>query len=94
MADLQDDQIVRIPNGVGLGRFSPPRTLSEDKTCYRLLFLERLDPHEGLFMLLEGLAEVAPRFPGTWLLIAGDGARAAALHALAAGLGLTAGSSF
>jgi phosphatidylinositol alpha-mannosyltransferase len=60
-----------IPNGVDLETFHPNGAVRGGAP--RLLFLGRLDPRNGLGTVLEALPRVLDRFPGTELVVAGDG---------------------
>jgi len=60
-----------IPNGVDLHTFHPNGAVRGGAP--RLLFLGRLDPRNGLGTVIAALPRVLDRFPGTELVVAGDG---------------------
>jgi phosphatidylinositol alpha-mannosyltransferase len=64
-----------IPNGVDTRRFSPnvPRLERFDQSKMNLFFLGRLDPRNGLSLMLRAFGIVKSEFPEVRLIIAGDG---------------------
>jgi len=64
-----------IPNGVHLGVFHPNgrRPADAARGTPELLFLARLEPRNGLGTLLDAMPRILARFPGTRLMVAGDG---------------------
>ena len=64
-----------IPNGVDVENFRPNgrRPDSAPPRHPRLLFLGRLDPRNGLENLLAAMPFILGRYPGTQLIVAGDG---------------------
>jgi phosphatidylinositol alpha-mannosyltransferase len=64
-----------IPNGVDLEAFQPDGRRPEDalRRGPRLLFLGRLEPRNGLDVLLAAMPRILARYPATTLTIAGDG---------------------
>ncbi len=64
-----------IPNGVNTSEFNPrtPRLPQFDDGKFNLLFLGRLDPRNGLPLMMQAFSLVRSRFPDVRLIIAGDG---------------------
>jgi phosphatidyl-myo-inositol alpha-mannosyltransferase len=64
-----------IPNGVNTSEFSPeiPRFPHFNDGKKNLLFLGRLDPRNGLSLMLQAFALIKSRFPEVRLIIVGDG---------------------
>ncbi len=64
-----------IPNGVNTTFFQPNgrRPIDALRRGPRLLFLGRLEPRNGLNVLLEAMPQVLQRFPNAVLTVAGDG---------------------
>ncbi len=64
-----------IPNGVDVRQFDPaiPRLPRFDDGKMNLLFLGRLDPRNGLALMIEVFRLVKARFPAVRLIIVGDG---------------------
>ena len=78
--------IVRtLPNAVRL--HDPPPSLAPDAPV-RILFAGRIGARKGTFELLRAFARIAPKYPRTTLVCAGDG-EADQLRALAAQLHVT-----
>ncbi len=88
-AGFASDKVVRIPNGVDIGRFTPAEELRPANAARSVLFLGRLDAQKGVGTLLQAWGEVAARLPETTLTLAGDGPEASTLRAVAAQFGLT-----
>lgn len=74
-----------IPNAVDLLRFAPPAAQTQ---TLKVVFVGRLVPVKGLPVLLDAWREVAARFAGARLAIAGDGVERAALVEQARALGI------
>lgn len=64
-----------IPNGVNTTFFQPNgrRPIDALRRGPRLLFLGRLEPRNGLNVLLEAMPQILRRFPNAVLTVAGDG---------------------
>jgi phosphatidylinositol alpha-mannosyltransferase len=64
-----------IPNGVDTRRFSPKVLRLErfDQSKMNLFFLGRLDPRNGLSLMLQAFSILKSEFPRVRLIIAGDG---------------------
>ena len=64
-----------IPNGVNTTFFQPNgrRPIDALRRGPRLLFLGRLEPRNGLNVLLEAMPQILQRFPNAVLTVAGDG---------------------
>ncbi len=64
-----------IPNGVDVSEFNPavPRLPRFDGGKMNLLFLGRLDPRNGLALMIEAFRLVKAKFPSVRLIIVGDG---------------------
>ena len=64
-----------IPNGVDVERFQPNGRHPGDALTRgpRLLFLGRLEPRNNLNTVLRAMPDIIARYPGTRLLVAGDG---------------------
>jgi phosphatidylinositol alpha-mannosyltransferase len=64
-----------IPNGVDLTAFRPDGRLPQDalRRGPRLLFLGRLEPRNGLELVLAAMPRILARFPTATLTVAGDG---------------------
>jgi len=64
-----------IPNGVDTDFFQPNGRRPGDAlaTGPRLLFLGRIEPRNGLGLVLDALPRILERFPNTRLTVAGDG---------------------
>lgn len=82
-----------IPNGVNTAYFQPNgrRPIDALRRGPRLLFLGRLEPRNGLNVLLEAMPLVLRRFPNATLTVAGDGPWRGYYERRARGLGLTGG---
>jgi glycosyltransferase involved in cell wall biosynthesis len=65
-------RIARIPIGVDLEMFRPA-TAPRDDGEVRLLFARRLEPKNGVALLLRAFAELHARLPRLRLWVAGDG---------------------
>jgi glycosyltransferase involved in cell wall biosynthesis len=86
-------RIVRIPNAVDTGRFSPVRDRSGARGRLGLpgpvvSFMGRLDPQKGVDNLLQAWAEVLPGQPDATLQIVGTGPRGAEYRRTAETLGI------
>lgn len=79
-----------IPNGVNTTFFQPNgrRPIDALRRGPRLLFLGRLEPRNGLNVLLEAMPHVLRRFPNAVLSVAGDGPWRGYYERRARGLGL------
>jgi len=64
-----------IPNGVNISEFNPdvPRLPQFDDEKKNLLFLGRLDPRNGLALMIQAFGIVRSRYPGVRLIIVGAG---------------------
>jgi phosphatidyl-myo-inositol alpha-mannosyltransferase len=64
-----------IPNGVNTSEFSPdiPKFPHFNDGKKNLLFLGRLDPRNGLHLMLQAFSLVKSKFPEVRLIIVGDG---------------------
>ena len=62
-----------IPNGVDTGFFRPAPERDARPRSPALLFLGRLDPRNGLDIVLDAMARVLERRPDARLTVAGDG---------------------
>lgn len=64
-----------IPNGVNTSFFQPNgrRPIDALRRGPRLLFLGRLEPRNGLNVLLEAMPHILRRYPNASLTVAGDG---------------------
>jgi glycosyltransferase involved in cell wall biosynthesis len=87
------DRIVRIPNGVDVDRFFPPRDPDAARERVGLapesvLFLGRLEAQKGLDGALQAWSQVARRRAGAQLVLAGEGPARADLEAQSQRLGL------
>lgn len=82
-----------IPNGVNTTFFQPNgrRPIDALRRGPRLLFLGRLEPRNGLNVLLEAMPQVLRRFPNAVLTVAGDGPWRGYYERRARALGLGAG---
>ncbi|HXJ31561.1 MAG TPA: glycosyltransferase family 4 protein [Gemmatimonadales bacterium] len=82
-----------IPNGVNTTFFQPNgrRPIDALRRGPRLLFLGRLEPRNGLNVLLEAMPLILQRFPNAVLTIAGDGPWRGYYERRARGLGLGEG---
>ena len=82
-----------IPNGVNTTFFQPNgrRPIDALRRGPRLLFLGRLEPRNGLNVLLEAMPHVLRRFPNAVLSVAGDGPWRGYYERRARGLGLMEG---
>lgn len=83
-----------IPNGVNTTFFQPNgrRAIDALKRGPRLLFLGRLEPRNGLTVLLEAMPHILRRFPNAVLTVAGDGPWRGHYERRARGLGLGEGT--
>jgi phosphatidyl-myo-inositol alpha-mannosyltransferase len=81
-----------IPNGVDTTFFQPNgrRPIDALRRGPRLLFLGRLEPRNGLNVLLEAMPLILRRFPNAALTVAGDGPWRGYYERRARGLGLGA----
>jgi phosphatidyl-myo-inositol alpha-mannosyltransferase len=79
-----------IPNGVDTTFFQPNgrRPIDALRRGPRLLFLGRLEPRNGLNVLLEAMPLILRRFPNALLTVAGDGPWRGYYERRARGLGL------
>jgi glycosyltransferase involved in cell wall biosynthesis len=66
------DRIVRIPVGIDTELFQPRRNTDASGEL-RILFARRLEPKNGLEMLLRAVGALAPTIPRLRLWVAGDG---------------------
>jgi glycosyltransferase involved in cell wall biosynthesis len=82
---------VTIPNGVDAALFSPGL---RDSSRVRALFVGRLVFNKGPQFLLAALPEVLQRFPGTEIVIVGDGPMRADLEATVKRMGLERNVAF
>jgi len=82
-----------IPNGINTDFFQPNgrRPIDALRRGPRLLFLGRLEPRNGLNVLLEAMPQVLRRFPNATLTVAGDGPWRGYYERRARGLGLSGG---
>jgi phosphatidyl-myo-inositol alpha-mannosyltransferase len=82
-----------IPNGVNTTFFQPNgrRPIDALRRGPRLLFLGRLEPRNGLNVLLEAMPHILQRFPNAVLTVAGDGPWRGHYERRARGLGLGEG---
>jgi phosphatidyl-myo-inositol alpha-mannosyltransferase len=82
-----------IPNGVNTTFFQPNgrRPIDALRRGPRLLFLGRLEPRNGLNVLLEAMPHILQRFPNAVLTVAGDGPWRGHYERRARGLGLREG---
>jgi phosphatidylinositol alpha-mannosyltransferase len=82
-----------IPNGVNTTFFQPNgrRPIDALRRGPRLLFLGRLEPRNGLNVLLEAMPQILRRFPNAVLTVAGDGPWRGHYERRARGLGLGTG---
>jgi phosphatidyl-myo-inositol alpha-mannosyltransferase len=82
-----------IPNGVNTTFFQPNgrRPIDALRRGPRLLFLGRLEPRNGLNVLLEAMPQILRRFPNAVLTVAGDGPWRGHYARRARGLGLGEG---
>ncbi len=83
-----------IPNGVNTSFFQPNgrRPIDALRRGPRLLFLGRLEPRNGLNVLLEAMPHILRRFPNAVLTVAGDGPWRGHYERRARGLGLGDGA--
>ena len=83
-----------IPNGVNTTFFQPNgrRPIDALRRGPRLLFLGRLEPRNGLNVLLEAMPLILGRFPNAVLTVAGDGPWRGHYERRARGLGLGDGA--
>ena len=86
---------VRVTPGINLNRFRPVGDRSEARqrlgwpvTGPLILTVRRLVPRMGVDMLIEAFASIAGEFPGSRLLIGGDGPLRGDLDRLAGTLGM------
>ena len=79
-----------IPNGVNTQFFQPNgrRAIDALRRGPRLLFLGRLEPRNGLNVILEAMPHILRRFPNAVLTVAGDGPWRGYYERRARGLGL------
>jgi len=82
-----------IPNGVNTQFFQPNgrRAIDALRRGPRLLFLGRLEPRNGLNVILEAMPHILRRFPNAVLTVAGDGPWRGYYERRARGLGLGGG---
>ena len=79
-------KITSIPNGIDTAVWS---TVDPPSRIRRFLFLGRLDPHKGVFELVEAFADTLARHPQVTLTVAGDGSARAELERRCEELGVT-----
>ena len=82
------DRVIRIPNGVDVGRFAPAGRFQPASPARTVLFLGRLDAQKGVDILLRAWGDVVAQLPETTLAICGDGPEAATLRATAVQAGV------
>lgn len=86
-AGYKDEQIVYIPNGVDVRRFSPGIKHRRDHGNYNpesqvAVFVGRFSSQKGLFDLLEAWVSVHAEFPTATLYLVGDGELRSGLEVL------------
>jgi len=83
-----------IPNGVNTTFFQPNgrRPIDALRRGPRLLFLGRLEPRNGLNVLLQAMPHILQRFPNAVLTVAGDGPWRGYYERRARRLGIARGS--
>jgi len=64
-----------IPNGIDLDKFSPhaPRLEKFDRSKLNLLFLSRLEPRNGLNLMIDAFIRIRRSFRDVRLIVVGDG---------------------
>ncbi len=96
-------KIVRIHNGIDIARFRPaaPQAVAAGRAALGIPAgapvigtLARLEEQKGICYFLRALPDLAQRWPGLVVLIAGDGALRKALEAEAAALGVNGYTRF
>jgi phosphatidylinositol alpha-mannosyltransferase len=74
-----------IPNGVDVGTFASGKRIPRfDDGRRNLLYLGRIEPRNGLDLLIEALPTIVAAFPDVRLLVAGDGPKRAEYQAMIA----------
>jgi glycosyltransferase involved in cell wall biosynthesis len=87
---ISRERLTVIPNGVDLGRFSPPTERPRHDTGLVVGALSNLRPEKGLVQLLHAVATVRERWPEVRLVIWGEGSQRHELEGLVASLNLAA----
>ena len=93
---LNEERLHVMRNGVDLQRFRPvPQPEARARLGLApaspvLVCVGNLQEHKGQRLLVEAMAQLAPRLPGVQLLLVGEGPDRAALESRAAELGLSA----
>lgn len=70
LSKISEEKFEYIPMGVNTDRFYPDESLPIEK---RILFVGRLIPYKGIFILLHSMKIVQKKIPDYQLAIAGDG---------------------